>query len=69
MMGMEFKGVIPALLGHRIDLGVSGLYITPERLQVADFLAYAIVGDQIVVRKGNPGQIADDCAALRSRCR
>ena len=59
IMGMEFKGVIPALLGHRIDLGVSGLYITPERLQVADFLAYVIVGDQIVVRKGNPRHIAD----------
>src|SRR5262249_43267228 len=24
MMGMEFKGVIPALLGNRIDAGVSG---------------------------------------------
>jgi hypothetical protein len=25
MMGMEFKGVIPALLGNRVDAGVSGL--------------------------------------------
>jgi polar amino acid transport system substrate-binding protein len=59
MMGMEFKGVIPALLGHRIDIGVSGLYVTAERLQVADFVPYVLVGNQIVVRKGNPKRIAD----------
>jgi len=41
MMGMEFKGVIPALLGSRIDIGVSGLCVTAERLQVADFIPYA----------------------------
>jgi len=57
MMGMEFKGVIPALLGNRIDVGVSGLYVTAERLQVADFIPYVIVGNQIVVQKGNPKKI------------
>lgn len=59
MMGMEFKGVIPALTGSRIDVGVSGLYITAERLQVADFIPYVTVGNQIVVQKGNPKKIAD----------
>jgi polar amino acid transport system substrate-binding protein len=59
MMGMEFKGVIPALLGHRVDVGVSGLYVTAERLQVADFIPYVIVGNQIVVQKGNPHHISD----------
>ena len=59
MMGMEFKGVIPALLGKRVDIGVSGLYVTAERLQVADFIPYVLVGNQIVVRKGNPKGIAD----------
>src|SRR5258708_28896016 len=58
MLGMEFKGVIPALLGNRIDVGVSGLYVTAERLQVADFIPYVIVGNQIVVRKGNPHHIS-----------
>jgi polar amino acid transport system substrate-binding protein len=58
MLGMEFKGVIPALLGHRIDVGVSGLYVTPERLEVADFITYVIVGNQIVVQKGNPKHIS-----------
>jgi polar amino acid transport system substrate-binding protein len=57
MLGMEFKGVIPALLGNRIDAGVSGLYVTAERQQVADFIPYVIVGNQIVVLKGNPRHI------------
>jgi len=58
IMVMEFKGVIPALLGNRIDAGVSGLYVTPERMQVADFIPYVIVGNQIVVQKGNPKKIS-----------
>ena len=58
MIGMEFKGVIPALLGNRIDAGASGLYITAERLQVANFIPYIIVGNQIVVQKGNPKNIS-----------
>jgi len=58
IMAMEFKGVIPALLGNRIDAGVSGLYVTPERMQVADFIPYVIVGNQIVVQKGNPKKIS-----------
>jgi polar amino acid transport system substrate-binding protein len=58
MMGMEFKGVIPALLGNRIDVGVSGLYVTAERQQVADFIPYVIVGNQIVVQKGNPKKVS-----------
>jgi len=57
IMVMEFKGVIPALLGNRIDAGVSGLYITAERQQVADFIPYVIVGNQIVVQKGNPKKV------------
>jgi polar amino acid transport system substrate-binding protein len=57
IMVMEFKGVIPALLGHRVDVGVSGLYVTAERLKVADFVPYVLIGDQIVVQKGNPKKI------------
>ncbi|MEJ1978079.1 MAG: ABC transporter substrate-binding protein [Acetobacteraceae bacterium] len=58
-MGMDFKGIIPGLLGHRIDAGVSGMYITPERLQVADFIPYVVIGNQLVVQKGNPKQVTD----------
>ena len=54
MLGMDFAGIIPAMLGGRIDAGVSGMYVTPARLQVADFIPYVIVGNQIVVRAGNP---------------
>lgn len=57
MMGMEFNGVIPALLGHRIDAGVSGLYVTTEREKVAAFIPYVVVGNQIVVQKGNPKHV------------
>jgi len=51
---IEFKGLIPALLGGRIDTIVSGMYINPERSQVVDFIPYLRVGDQLLVTKGNP---------------
>jgi polar amino acid transport system substrate-binding protein len=54
IMGMEFKGLIPAILGNRIDVIVSGMYINPERSQVVDFVPYLKVGNQLLVTKGNP---------------
>jgi polar amino acid transport system substrate-binding protein len=54
MTGMEFKGLIPAILGSRIDAIASGMYINPERSQVLDFVPYLKVGNQILVTKGNP---------------
>lgn len=54
IMGMDFKGLIPALLGGRIDAIVSGMYINPERSQVVDFVPYLKVGNQMLVPKGNP---------------
>ena len=45
---IEFKGLIPALLGKRIDAIVSGMYINPQRLEVADMIPYLLVGNQIV---------------------
>jgi polar amino acid transport system substrate-binding protein len=61
---MEFKGLIPALLGARIDAIVSGMYINPERSQVVDFVPYLQVGNQLLVAKGNPlhlTAVADMC--------
>ena len=58
MMAMDFKGIIPGMLGGRVDAGVSGFYVTPERLAVADFIAYAIVGNQIIVQAGNPKHVS-----------
>jgi polar amino acid transport system substrate-binding protein len=63
IMPIEFKGLIPALLGKRIDVIVSGMYINPQRLEVADMVPYLLVGNQIVVRKGNPKKI-DGTASL-----
>ena len=57
MAGMEFKGLIPAILGGRIDAIVSGMYINPERSQVVDFIPYLRIGNQLLVAKGNPTHI------------
>jgi polar amino acid transport system substrate-binding protein len=57
IIGMEFKGLIPALQGNRIDAIVSGMYINPERSQVIDFVPYLKVGNQLLVAKGNPTHI------------
>jgi polar amino acid transport system substrate-binding protein len=59
VMALEFKGVMPALIGKRVDLAVSGLYITAERLTAADMIPYALIGNQIVVKKGNPKHLSD----------
>ncbi len=55
---IQFKGLIPALLGGRIDTIVSAMYINPERSQVVDFIPYLRVGDQLLVTKGNPLHLA-----------
>lgn len=34
---IDFKGLIPRLDAHRFDAAISGIYITPERVQVVDF--------------------------------
>jgi polar amino acid transport system substrate-binding protein len=64
---IEFKGLIPALLGNRIDAIVSGMYINPERSQVVDFIPYLRVGNQLLVAKGNPTHISgpDDLCGRR----
>lgn len=57
LVSMEFKGLIPALMGRRIDVIISGMYENAQRKEVADFVSYILVGNQIVVRKGNPLKI------------
>jgi len=59
MLGMDFAGIIPAVQAHRIDAAVSGMYITPAREEVLDFIPYLRIGDQMVVRKGNPAHLVD----------
>ena len=57
-MPMEFKGIIPAILGNRLDASASGMYINPERKQVIDLISYMRVGNQMLVIKGNPLHLA-----------
>ncbi len=58
MLGMDFVGIIPAVQAKRIDAAVSGMYITPAREEVIDFIPYLRIGDQMVVAKGNPAHLA-----------
>jgi polar amino acid transport system substrate-binding protein len=63
-MDIEFDGLIPALNGRRVDVINSAMYIKPEREAQVDFLPYLVIGEAIIVRKGNePGiQSTDDLA-------
>jgi polar amino acid transport system substrate-binding protein len=55
----DFSGLIAALLAHRIDAIISGMYVNPQREEVADFVVYMQIGNQIVVRHGNPLKLTD----------
>lgn len=55
---IAFTGLIPALEGKRIDVIVSGMYINPKRTRVIAMIPYVYVGNQVVVRQGNPKHIA-----------
>lgn len=54
IMNIEFRGLIPALQGRRIDIINSAMYINPQRAEQVDFIPYMRIGNQIIVRKGNP---------------
>ncbi len=53
-MPMEFKGLIPALQGKRLDIINSAMYMNKTRAQQVDFVPYMKIGNRVVVRKGNP---------------
>lgn len=54
---IEFRGLIPALQGRRIDIINSAMYINPARAEQVDFIPYMRIGNTIIVRKGNPLRI------------
>lgn len=61
---MDFNGLIPALQGHRIDIINSAMYINPARAKQVDFIPYMRIGEEIIVKRGNPLEIrarADLC--------
>lgn len=53
-MNMEFKGLIPALQGGRIDIINSAMYINPTRSEQVDFVPYLKIGNNVMVQAGNP---------------
>ncbi|MBF7688573.1 ABC transporter substrate-binding protein [Acinetobacter rathckeae] len=54
---MEFKGLIPALQGKRIDMINSAMYVNSTRAEQVDFVPYLKIGNRVVVKKGNPAGI------------
>ncbi|MBS0532728.1 MAG: ABC transporter substrate-binding protein [Proteobacteria bacterium] len=56
-MNMEFKGLIPALQGSRIDIINSAMYINPTRAEQVDFVPYLKIGNQVIVQTSNPKNI------------
>lgn len=56
-MPMEFKGLIPALQGKRLDIINSAMYVNPTRAAQVDFVPYLKIGSRVVVSKGNPAKI------------
>jgi polar amino acid transport system substrate-binding protein len=56
-MNMEFKGLIPALQGGRIDLINSAMYINPQRAEQVEFIPYLKIGSLVVVQAANPSKI------------
>ncbi|MFG3689827.1 ABC transporter substrate-binding protein [Micromonospora sp. NPDC047740] len=57
-LDIDFDGLIPALGGKRVDIINSAMYIKPEREQKVDFVPYMVIGETIMVPKGNPKGIA-----------
>ncbi|SEG81778.1 ABC transporter substrate-binding protein [Bosea lathyri] len=56
-LNIEFKGVIPALLGGRVDMINAAMFITEERAKQVEFVPYLRVGTEVVVTKTNPSKI------------
>ncbi|KAB8311850.1 ABC transporter substrate-binding protein [Erwinia endophytica] len=56
-MSMEFKGLIPALQGKRLDIINSAMYVNPTRAAQVDFVPYLKIGSRVIVAKGNPSGI------------
>ncbi len=52
-----FDGIIPALLGKKCDLIISGMNDTPERRKQVAFVDYISVGQSFMVKQGNPQAI------------
>jgi polar amino acid transport system substrate-binding protein len=54
---MSFDGMLPALQGGRVDIVNSGMYINDKRKEQAFLVPYLRIGQELLVRKGNPAGI------------
>jgi polar amino acid transport system substrate-binding protein len=55
---MAFAAIIPALEAKSIDIAFTVMNDTAEREQVIDFVDYFNFGTMLLVKKGNPEQVA-----------
>ena len=61
---MEFKAIIPAVTEGKINIGMAGMTVTPERLQSVNFsITYAVGIQAIIVKEGSPIASVDDLYA------
>ncbi len=58
----SFDGIIPALAAKKVDMAMSSIGDTKKREQTVDFATYYWNGTLILVKKGNPKNIAADMA-------
>jgi polar amino acid transport system substrate-binding protein len=56
-MNMDFKGLIPALKGGRLDIINSAMYMNPTRAEQVDFVPYLQIGNEVLVQTSNPKHI------------
>ncbi|MGJ7543103.1 ABC transporter substrate-binding protein [Variovorax sp. LT1R16] len=56
-LSIEFKGVIPALQGGRVDFINAAMYMNEARAKEVDFIPYLRIGTEVVVAKENPRRI------------
>jgi len=54
---IKFDAMIPALQTNRVDMAAGGFSITPERLEVVDFVSNFAGGTSLIVPTGNPKDI------------
>lgn len=65
ILDVDFDGLIPALKGGRVDIINSAMYINDDRAAQVDFIPYAVIGEAMLVPKGNKyniKKIPDDLA-------
>lgn len=56
---MGFSGIITAVSGGRVDVGMSTMGILESRRKQVSFVRYTILSNGLIVRKGNPTNVSN----------